>query len=325
MTYLEEPFGILTDDNLYLDCILVKPPNLTDPNTRGLRVWVPKVPLSKASLIACARQEVTAQGADGQIAHLIFDLRGTGESDYKDSNYEMDLRAIRAWTEERFGNIPVNFYGFPTIENGRVYLLPVRPAVVIEHYVYSAIGKPTTKTILYLATYGNFTPADENLCMELAKAGYHVYAMDPLRYMLHASAVSRLSPEDLWADLRFFIPTLPGAPIILAQPIAAGLGIVWASGIEEVAGIIAIGRTQVGFRPAHIFKNENPHTFMAGRYARRISPRPLVLVLDGRARREDADELATIYQMSAQPCKLERATKIDVEFLLKQLAWIEKP
>ena len=87
-------------------------------------------------------------------------------------------------------------------------------------------------------------------------------------------------------------------------------------------GLVAIGRAQMGFRPSHIFKNENPHTFFVSRYAQRLSPRPLALVMDRRSRREDADELATLYQMSGPPHRLERIPQVDTEFLLKMLHWI---
>ncbi len=322
--YIEEAFGILTDDQLYLDCILVKPPALTDAMLQALRVWVPKAPLTKISLIGCARQEVAAAGPGSAIAHLVFDLRGTGESDFKDANYELDLQAIRAWAAERFGAINVGFYGTPYLEYGRVHMLPLRAAVPVEHYVYPAIGRPTDRAIVYLATYGNFNAQDEALCLGLSQASYHVYALDPLRYLLHASAASRLSPSDLWSDFRLFLPTLPGAPVLISQPIASGLGLVWGAGAPEIRGVIAIGRAQMAFRPSHIFKNENPHTFFVSRYAQRLSPRPLVLVMDGRSRREDADELATLYQMSGPPHRLERIPQVDVEFLLKMLEWIER-
>ena len=74
LTYIEETFGILTDDELYLDCILVKQANVSDADLRVLRVWVPKYPLTKTSVLTCARQEVQSYGPDGTIAHLVFDL-----------------------------------------------------------------------------------------------------------------------------------------------------------------------------------------------------------------------------------------------------------
>ena len=71
--YVEEQFGILTDDDLYLDCVLVRPAEMEDENLRVLRVWVPKYPLTKSSLITCARQEVQAFGRQNKLAHLVFD------------------------------------------------------------------------------------------------------------------------------------------------------------------------------------------------------------------------------------------------------------
>ncbi|MFQ5434305.1 MAG: hypothetical protein ACE5FD_05460, partial [Anaerolineae bacterium] len=120
--YAEESFGILTDDELYLDCILIRPVKLKDEELKVLRVWVPKYPLSKSSVITCARQEVKSYGPDSKIAHLVFDLRSTGDSDgmMGDDNFDLDLTAVADWADERFGKINFGFLGFPTIDGGKV-------------------------------------------------------------------------------------------------------------------------------------------------------------------------------------------------------------
>lgn len=320
----EEAFGVLTDDGLYLDCLLIRPPGLEDAALTGLRVWVPKIPLTKLSVLACARKEVQAAGAAGTIGHLVFDLRGTGESDFKDTDYDKDLASIRAWAAERFPQADLRYYGTPTIGGGRVYSLPIRPAVLMEHYVFPAVGRPTTQSIVYLAPYGNFNPYDQVFCQELAQAGHHVYAMDPWRYLLHASLSERLTPKQLLRDFSVLLDSLPGAPVILSQPTAGGVGLLWAAGTPQVEGAIVIGRAQAGFRADHIFRNDNPHTFFAGRFASRLAPRPLALVMDGRSRREDADELAALYQASKPPRRLEKRTRLEPTFILELLDWVHR-
>ena len=101
LTYSEEAFGILRDDDLVLDCMLVRPSQATDADLKAIRVWVPRYPLTKASVITCARQEVDALGSQGNVAHLVFDLHGTGDSEgvASDHDFDADLRAVRLWAE----------------------------------------------------------------------------------------------------------------------------------------------------------------------------------------------------------------------------------
>ncbi len=196
---------------------------------------------------------------------------------------------------------------------------------MFELYVYPAKGIPSPRTVVYLATYGNFSAADEAICLGLSQAGYSVHAMDPLRYLLHASHRSRVTKELLWEDFIALCRTMMGPPIVVAQPISAGMGLIWAAGVEMVQGIIAIGRAQAAFIPSHIFENDNPHAFFVSRYVKQISPRPLVLVVDGRSRKEDLEELSTLYQMSQQPHRLEKIQSVGVERLTSLLQWIEEP
>lgn len=325
-SYTEESFGILTDDDLYLDCILIKPLETSDENLRAIRVWVPKYPLTKTSVITCARQEVKSYGANGKIAHLVFDLRSTGDSDgvQGDTGFNKDLHAIKAWAAERFGKINFGFLGTPTLENGRVNLWPLRVGAVLESYYYppsSSLLNPPC--ILYLSTYSNFSNGDDAACRSLAKVGYHVFGVDPLRYLLHASASHRLKPDDLWEDLKILCQMLPSNPIIMAQPLAAGLALMWASRVGNVRGVVAIGRAQAGLSPKHIFHNSNPYTYLVDRYVADISPRPLALVMHTKsALGGDEDEMNGLFHSSKAPHRLERTDKLSLNLLLDLLSWV---
>lgn len=324
--YTEEMFGILTDDDLYLDCILVKPTDLNDEDLRVLRVWVPKYPLTKSSVITCARQEVKSYGPHGKIAHLVFDLRGTGDSDgvMGDHNFELDLAAIKAWALERFGRINFGFLGTPTINQGQVNLWPLRAGAFMESYYYPpASSKLSPPCVLYLSTYSNFGRGDDALCRSLAREGYHVYGLDPLRYLLHASINHRLKPDHLWDDLKVLCQMLPNRPIIMAQPLAAGLALLWSSRVSQVRGVIAIGRAQAGFSPKHIFQNSNPYTYLVDRYVPDIAPRPLAFVMHTKSSLGgDEDEMNGLFHTSKPAHRFERTSKLSLSLLLELLHWV---
>lgn len=327
-TYIEENFGILTDDDLYLDAILIKPANLTDENLRVLRVWVPKYPMTKSSVITCARQEVQSYGADGRIAHLVFDLRGTGDSDgnLSSMDFKLDLRAVSAWAAERFGKkINFGFLGTPTLRAGSVNVWPIRSGVFMETYYFPATAKAVIPpTVLYLSSYGHFGRTDEKLCLALAKAGYNVYGLDPLRYLLHASVQDLLTPERLFTDLNTLLHMLPSDPIIIGNPLAAGLAMIWATGVHRVKGVICIGRAQSGLQPPHIFNNANPYTFMLARKVSEISPRSLAIVcLKDHPLGGGEAELEALFKSSKEPHRFETVIAIEPEFLQELLAWME--
>ena len=327
-SYIEENFGILTDDDLYLDCVLVKPAKASDEDLRVLRAWAPKYPLTKSSVITCARQEVQSYGPDGKIAHLVFDLRGTGDSDsiLGNQDFDADLHAIREWAQERFGQINFGFLGFPESEYGRVNMWPLRAGSVVESYYYPAAGDNLTPpSIMYLSSYGNFSRRDDALCIKLANAGYEVYGLDPLRYLLHASVSRQLTPDDLARDAQEVGQMLTSPPLLIGNPLAAGLALLWTARVQAIRGVIAIGRAQDGFRPAHVFQNRNPYTFMLARQASQIAPRPLVLVRRlGHMLGGDSAELTGLYQSSKEPRRLEETKQISSQFLLEMVRWIEE-
>lgn len=325
--YIAESFGILTDDDLLLDCVLFKPARTDDDTLKALRVWVPRYPLTKGSVITCARREVDALSSNAQVAHLVFDLRGTGDSEGMagDHNFDADLRAVRLWARERFGDISVGFLGRPQGDE-QIAVRPIRPGVVMETYHFHPSGGSQQIPLVYLATYGNFSKADEALCQELASAGYDVMAMDPLRYLLHASATERLKAPQLWQDLQTLCDQLPQPPILLGQPVSAGLALFWASGVEAVRGVLALGQAQRAFRPSHIFANDNPHTYFLGRYVHKIAPRPVAYVrqtahpLGG-----NRDELSALYQTSGSPRSLKETERATTAYLLQRLTWLQDP
>jgi len=328
--YAEEAFGILTEDNLNLDCVLVRSPELEDAQIKTLRVWVPRYPLTKGSVITCARQEVQGSNSASNVAHLVFDLRGTGQSEGQatDRNFDRDLQAIRLWATERFGPINTGFLGRP-FGSERLVVQPIRPGVVMELYNYRGNGSPEEPLLIYLSTYGNFSRTDEVTCMALSKAGYNVYALDPLRYLLHAAVREPLKPLQLWQDLRTLLAALQQSsaqPVyIVGRPVAAGLALLWSSGVEEVDGVIAAGLAQIAFKPKHIFSANNPHTFFLGRHVHRIGPRAAAFVLEeGHRLGGTPDELAALYETCTGPRRMEKVEQLSPQLLLELLHWLQE-
>ncbi len=325
--YVEENFGILTDDNLYLDAILVKPTLLTDDKLRVLRVWVPKYPLTKSSVITCARQEVKSYGSHGYIAHLVFDLRGTGDSDGDPTslNFKLDLNAVAAWAEERFGKINFGFLGTPQMRDGRVNVWPLRSGAVMETYYYPATGAKMLipPSIVYFSTYGHFGRSDEKICQTLASEGYDVYGLDPLRYLLHASVRERLTPDLLWEDLSVFLQMLPQKPVVIGQPMSAGLAVLWGAGSEQVRAVVAIGRAQAGLQLNHIFATDTSD-FTLGQYVGRMGERPFVLVRQaGHPLGGEDSEMAALFAQSQEPHRYEIINEVNAAFLSQVMGWIQ--
>jgi hypothetical protein len=328
LAYVEETFGILTDDDIYLDCVLVKPARAEDGDLKAVRAWIPRYPLTKSSVITCARQEVTALGPDGNVAHLVFDLRGTGQSEGQrdEQNFDLDLQGIRLWAKERFGNISFGFLGTPA-GSEQVQQIPIRPGVVFETYHYQPVaGTPHRGLVVYLSTYGNFSRADDARAIALAEAGYEVYGLEPLRYLLHASVQGRLSPNDLWQDFQTFCGQLSAQPFLIGMPVSAGLALLWAAGVNEVRGVLAIGHAQAAFKPYHIFFTKNPHTFFLSRYVHKIAPRPMTLVLvDGHVLGGDREELGALHETSIGPREMQTVRAVTPALLLNRLQWLADP
>jgi hypothetical protein len=324
--YVEETFGILTDDDVYLDCVLVRPRGTTDANVRALRAWVPRYPLTKTSVITCARQEVSGAGIGSHVAHLVFDLRGTGRSEGQrdDRNFAMDLEGVRLWAAERFGSINFGFLGTP-VGSEQVQQTPIRAGVVMETYHYRPpAGVAPRGSLIYLSTYGNFSAGDDARALALAEAGYEVFGVEPLRYLLHASVQGRIKPVDLWQDMQTYGKQIGREAWLIGLPVSAGLGLLWAAGVESIRGVLGIGRTQAAFKAYHIFDTSNPHTFFLGRYVHKIAPRPMALVrVEEHMLGGDHDELAALFQTSIGPRDLTSAQAITPSLLLDRLHWLE--
>jgi pimeloyl-ACP methyl ester carboxylesterase len=272
---------------------------------------------------------VKSYGPNGKIAHLVFDLRGTGESDgvLGDQNYELDLNGIEEWAKERFGRINFGFLGFPTVEEyAKVNIWPLRAGAILESYLYRAASSSVSpSSIIYLSGYGNFSRQDEAFCMAIADAGYDVYGVDPLRYLLHANMKKRIRPDLLAEDMRELIQMLPSHPILIGQPLAAGLALTWAVLVQRVRGVIAIGKAQAGLGPRHIFDNDNPFTFELSRHIPKLAPRPVALVIPkSRRSTATAEELKTLFECSKDPRRLEKVDRMTPEFALDLLKWIEE-
>jgi hypothetical protein len=327
--YEEEEFGVLSSDDIYLDCILVKPKDLADKQIEALYVWVPRYPLTKTTLINCARQDIQAGWRHGKAAHLVFDLRGTGDSDGQlgDKNFNRDLEGIKIWAIERFGEIDLVFQGQPD-GHGSAAIFPIRPGVIAEYYHYrvqaAREGRSAHPPLFYISTPGSFSLVDDELCLRLARAGYEVFAMDPLRYLLHASSKNRLKPAEQWSDMNTFCGIMPQPPILIGQPLGAGLALLWASGMEKVRGVISLGKAQEVFDPWHIFDNNNPHSYFINRYLYQLAPSPAVFVLiEGSDMGGDAREIAAFFATTSHPRLAEKTKEVSPRFLLKMLAWIE--
>lgn len=110
---------------------------------------------------------------------------------------------------------------------------------------------------------------------------------------------------------------------MLAQPLAAGLALMWASRVNSVRGVVAIGRAQAGMSPKHIFHNSNPYTYLVDRYVADIAPRPLALVMHTKSSMGgDEDEMNGLYHSSKPPNRLERTDRLSLNLLLELLTWI---
>ena len=116
---------------------------------------------------------------------------------------------------------------------------------------------------------------------------------------------------------------LPSNPILLAQPLATGLALLWSSRVPNIRGVIGIGRAQAGLSPKHIFQNSNPYTFLVDRYVADIAPRPLALIMHTKSSLGgDEDEMNGLFHTSKPPHRFERTSKLSLNLLLELLNWV---
>ena len=103
------------------------------------------------------------------------------------------------------------------------------------------------------------------------------------------------------------------------------MSLLWASGSENILGVIAIGSAQLAFKPHHIFRNDNPHTYFLSRYVHKIGPRPISFIfLQGHPLGGDRDEMAALYQTASGSREIKQVAEITPDFLLQQLSWLQK-
>ena len=117
---------------------------------------------------------------------------------------------------------------------------------------------------------------------------------------------------------------LPAPPTIIAEPMAAGLGLLWAAGVSEIQGVIAIGRAQSGLMPKHIFDHSETAVYDLRTLIGKISPRPTVLIHhEGNPMGGSEKRMAVLLKHSKEPHRLESTEKISSGLLLNLLAWME--
>lgn len=318
----EEYFGILTDDGLVLDATLFRPAGLDDGRVGSVRVWVPKYPLTRSSVITAARRAPNVWEDNQGVVSLVFDLRGTGESDGMPgmAGLDIDLASIQEWAKERFGTaVNVEFLGFPEMGSAAGLLtMPIRPGVLAEFYRYDSPGK-RKGIVLYFSHYYNFNKLDDTLCSEVAAGGFTVYGGDLMRYLLLAAP---LAPDVLAQDASMMIERLGKPTFIVARALAAGPALMIASQVPGVAGVIVTGPAQDGLTYDYLFDLFNPANFMISRTIKKLAPRPAVFLWNKSETDEHlADSLRLIYTQTEKPRLWGIIPQVNGAILLNALNW----
>lgn len=324
ITIEEEHFGILTDDALALEATLVRAAGCSDEEVRSVRVWLPKYPLTRSSVLPAARAEARALGAESRAIYLTFDLRGSGESDGEpsDEGFEIDIHSAHEWAKERFGpEVAFQVCGFPDLgAANRLVALPLRPGVLVELYRYHPDDVETQAHVIYLSRYGHFGREDDALCRSVADAGYVVYGGDLLRYLLLAGP---LTTETFAQDAAGLAVQLGRPLYLVARALAAGPALLMASTVPAVNGVVVTGEAQEGLAAAHLFSQENPARLMLLRQVKKLAPRPAVFFWDvAEAGGAAPDDLKALSDVTQRPRLWGMIPKIDAPILLKALGWL---
>ena len=128
----------------------------------------------------------------------------------------------------------------------------------------------------------------------------------------------------LYEDFNILLHMLPKEPIVVGNPLASGLAIVWGAGVPRIEGVVAIGRAQSGLQPSHVFNNANPYTFLLSRKVAEIAPRPLSLIrLEDHPMGAQDDTLSALFKSSGEPHRYETAVTLTPQLLIEQIKWIE--
>ena len=320
---VEETFGILTDDGLALEATLVRSANLFDRDVRVVQAWVPKYPLTRSSVLQAARYDSLASGLASSTANIAFDLRGSGESDGVPSRegFDIDLRSVHAWAQERFGpNVVFRQMGFPELGGAnRLITLPLRPGVVAELYRYNPPGR-NKANIIFFSRYTHFSHRDDALCRAIADDGFTVYGSDLMRYLLLAAP---LTVEALYKDANTLAAQTQQPLFFIGRAFSAGPTLLMATGTPAINGVIVTGPAQEGLTLPHIFSQENPARFLLSRYIKALEPRPSVFLWNQSESGQLSPEgLQTLHSMLESPSLWGMIPKINAKVLLNALVWL---
>ena len=320
---LEEYFGILTDDGLALEATLVRPRALLDSRVEAVRAWLPKYPLTMSSVLPAARREVMAAGPASTIANLVFDLRGTGESEGVPSpeGFAIDVHSAHEWAKERFGEeIGFHTLGFPDLgKANHLVNMPLRPGVMVELYCYNAPGA-SQGCVLYLSRYSDFDRQDDEICHALAAGNYTVYGGDLMRYLLLAAP---LTLDTFVRDSAAVAARLSQPLYLAARSQAAGPALIAAAFTPSVAGVIVTGSAQEGLANSFLFDRSTPSQWLLSGPIKKLAPRPVVFLWnqeEGVAR--SSESLRALYQMAEKPRLWGVVPAVDGPLLLNALTWL---
>jgi len=287
-------------------------------------VWVPKYPLTRSSVLPAARRSAMAVDENPWTVQVVFDLRGSGESDGTPSKegFEIDLHSVSEWAHERFGlRAKVQFFGFPDMGGAdRLITMPLRPGVMIELYRYNPRVKPSKGSVLYFSQYFDFTRDDDVICRSLADKGFIVYGCDLMRYLLLAGP---LTMTEFMDDTRVLASQLESPLFLVARAFAAGPALAMAAGVASVRGVLVTGPAQQGLSSAQHFVQDNPAHLLLSLLIREMASRPAIFLWNvTESGKLDPNSLKIIHDAKADPKLWAVVKQVDGPVLLNALGWL---
>ena len=215
-----------------------------------------------SSVLPAARREVMGAGSASTTANLVFDLRGTGESEgVPDAEgFAIDVHSAQEWAKERFGeDVRFRSLGFPELGHAdHLVNLPLRPGVIAELYCYNPPKTPQG-CVLYFSRYSDFSRQDDEICSALAAGGYTVYGGDLMRYLLLAAP---LTLDALLKDNQTLSTRLSQPLYVVARSHAAGPALLVAGHTPAISGVIVTGPAQEGMTNSFLFDRSNPSQWL---------------------------------------------------------------
>jgi hypothetical protein len=111
---------------------------------------------------------------------------------------------------------------------------------------------------------------------------------------------------------------------VIGMPMAAGLALFGAAGVQEIKGVIAIGQAQIGLNASHIFEKSSSYNFFLSRHVYSIAPRPVVFVnFERHPLGHAGDEQDVLFELCGEPKQTAASREMSPAFLLSQIAWID--